>query len=301
MSTTRVSSQWRHPKFDYLEAKTVEESCSLLSQYKGQARLIAGGTDLLVAMRRVKRTLQYVINIKTIPDLDYIHYDGEWLRIGALALLNDIESSSLVRDRFPVIADSAHQIGTPQVRNVATIGGNLCNASPSADMAPSLIGLGAKAKIQGLKGERTVTLEEFFTGPGETVLQLGEMLVEIQVSNSLPHTKSTYLKLPARTAIDLAVVGVAAVVTLDPKGANIDDTKIVLGAVAPTPMRARKAENTIKGKAINDKLIEKTARVAAEEAKPISDVRGSAIYRKEMIRVLTNRAIRQVITFAQTD
>lgn len=298
MNTTGSGYQWRHRKFDYLEAKTVEEACSLLSQYKGKARLIAGGTDLLVAMRRGKITPLYVINVKTIPNLDYVSYDGDGLRIGALATLSDIESSPLIRDRFPIIADSAHQIGTQQVRNVGTIGGNLGNAAPSADMAPSLIGLGAKAKLKGPKGERVVALEEFFTGPGETTLQAGEMLIEIQVPNSPPHTRGVYLKLPARTAIDLAAVGVAAVVTLDSKGANIVDAKIVLGAVAPIPMRARQAEDIIKGKAINNELIEKAAQVAAEEAKPISDVRGSAGYRKEIVRVLTNRAIRQVVTSA---
>jgi len=298
MNTAGLGSQWRHPKFEYLEARTVEEACSLLSQYKDKAKLIAGGTDLLVSMRRGKITPLYVINVKTIPNLDYIHYDGDSLRIGALATLSEIESSPLIRDRFPIIADSAHQIGTPQVRNVGTIGGNLCNAAPSADMAPPLIGLGAKAKLKGPKGERAVALEEFFTGPGEPRLQIGEMLIEIQAPNPPPHTQGIYLKLPARTAIDLAVVGVAAVVTLDTKGANIVDTKIVLGAVAPTPIRARQAENVIRGKTINDGLIEEAAQIAAEEAKPISDVRGSASYRKEMVKVLTKGAIRQAIASA---
>ena len=295
MNTTGLGCQWRHPKFNYLEAKTLEEACSLLSQYKDEAKLIAGGTDLLVSARRGKITPLYIINIKTIPSLDYISYDGDGLRIGALTTLSEIESSSLIGNRFPIIADSAHQVGTPQVRNVGTIGGNLCNAAPSADMAPSLIGLEAKAKLKGHKGERTVALEEFFTGPGETVLQAGEMLIEIQVPNPPPYTRGIYLKLPARTAIDLAVVGVAAVVTLDSKGANIVDAKIVLCAVAPTPIRAGKAEYIIKGKAIRDELTEKAAQIAAEEAKPISDVRGSASYRKEMVRVLTNRAIRQLV------
>ena len=293
---TTLACQWRHPKFDYLEAGSVEEACSLLSQYGDKVRLLAGGTDLLVAMRWRKINVQYVINTKTIPDLDYIRYDGEALRIGALATLDDIESSPIIRDKFPVIVNSAHLVGTPQIRNVATIGGNLCNAAPSADMAPSLIGLGARVKLKGTKGERVVTLEEFFTGPGETVLQLGEMLIEIQVPNAPPHTRSIYLKLPARTAIGLAVVGVAATVTLDPKGDSISEARIVLGAVAPTPIRTRQAESILKGKTVSNELIEKSAQVAAEEAKPISDVRGSAGYRREMVRVLTKEAIRQIIS-----
>jgi len=299
MNATSLGYQWRHPKFDYLKATTVEEACSLLSQYKDKAKLIAGGTDLLVSMRRQRITPLYVVNIKTIPNLDYINYDGDGLRIGALAVLNDVESSPLVRHRFPVISYSAHQIGTPQIRNVATMVGNLCNAAPSADMAPSLIGLGAKAKLKGPEGQRVVALEEFFTGPGETTLQTGEMLIEIQVPNPPTNTQGAYLKLPARTAIGLAVVGTAAVVTLDSKDTSIVDIKIVLGAVAPTPIRAHKAENILKGKAIEDKLIEEAAQVAAEEAKPISDVRGTASYRKEMVKVLTNRAIRKAVTSAK--
>jgi len=298
MNAAGLGSQWRHPKFEYLEARTVEEACSLLSQYKDKAKLIAGGTDLLVSMRRGKITPLYVINVKTIPNLDYIQYDGDGLGIGALVTLSEIESSPLIRDRFSIIADSAHQIGTPQVRNVGTIGGNLCNAAPSADMAPPLIGLGAKVKLKGPKGERAIALAQFFTGPGESRLQIGEMLIEIQVPNPAPHTQGIYLKLPARTAIDLAVVGVAVVVTLDTKGANIVDTKIVLGAVAPTPIRAHQAENVIRGKTINEGLIEEAAQIAAEEAKPISDVRGSASYRKEMVKVLTKGAIRQAIASA---
>ncbi len=299
MSTTNLVYQWGNPKFDYLEAKTIKEACSLLYRYKENAKLMAGGTDLLIAMRRKKIRPQYVINVKTISNADYIYHDVEGLKIGALTTLSDIESSSLVLDMFPVIAYSAHQVGTPQVRNVATIGGNLCNAAPSADMTPSLIGLGAKAKLIGIRGERVIDLEKFFAGPGESILRTGEMLVEIQVPDPSPFTGGAYLKLPARTAIDIAVVSVAAIVTLDSKGANIVDAKIVLGAVAPTALRVRKVENIIKGKPIENRLIERAAQVAAQEAKPISDVRGSVSYRREMVKVLTNRAIRQAITCAK--
>jgi carbon-monoxide dehydrogenase medium subunit len=295
MDKAALASHWRHPKFEYLEARSVEEACALLSQYENKARLIAGGTDLLIAMRRGKIAPAYLINVMAIPDLDYIHHDENALRIGALATLSEIESSSLIRDRFPMISDSAHQIGTPQVRNVGTIGGNLCNAAPSADMAPPLIGLGARAKLKGPKGEKAVALEQFFIGPGETRLRVGEMLVEIEIPHPPPHTQGAYLKLPARTAIDLAVVGVAVVVTRDAKGADIRDAKIVLGAVAPTPIRARQAENVINGKAIDEGLTEEAAKIAAREAKPISDVRGSASYRREMVEVLTKGAIRQAI------
>ena len=291
---------YRHlPRFDHLESKTVEEACSLLSKHKGKAKVIAGGTDLLPAMRNREVTPAYIINVRSIPNLDYIHYtDAEGLKIGALATLYDIESSPIIREKFPMVADAAAKIGTPQVRNMGTIGGNLCNAAPSADTAPPLIGLEAKAKINGPNRERVIALEEFFIGPGENALQADEILTEIQIPNPPPHTRGVYLKLPARTMVDLAVVGVAVVVTLDDKERSIVDAKIVLGAVAPTPVRARQAEGIIKGKAISRELIEKAAEAAAGEAKPISDLRGSASYRKEMVNTLTKRAIRQVTALA---
>ena len=291
---------YRHlPRFDHLESKTVEEACSLLSKHKGKAKVIAGGTDLLPAMRNREVTPAYIINVRSIPNLDYIHYtDAEGLKIGALATLYDIESSPIIREKFPMVADAASKIGTPQVRNMGTIGGNLCNAAPSADTAPPLIGLEAKAKINGPNRERVIALEEFFIGPGENALQADEILTEIQIPNPPPHTRGVYLKLPARTMVDLAVVGVAVVVTLDDKERSIVDAKIVLGAVAPTPVRARQAEGIIKGKAISRELIEKAAEAAAGEAKPISDLRGSASYRKEMVNTLTKRAIRQVTALA---
>jgi aerobic carbon-monoxide dehydrogenase medium subunit len=289
MNGTPSPGKWKHPRFDYTEARTTDEACHILAQNVGSAKLIAGGTDLLVAMRQQKVTAQCVINIKMIKGLDYIQYDGGVLRIGVLTTLNDIETSSLLRYHFPIIAKSAQVIGTPQIRNVGTIGGNLCNAAPSADMAPSLVALGAKVKIKGIRGERTILLEDFFISPGQTALETDEMLLEIQVENPPPDTRAIYVKLPARTAKDIAVVGVAAVFAVGSK-----EVKIALGAVAPTPMRARKAETIVRGYGLNEKLIQKASLAAAEEAKPISDIRGTAGYRKEMVKVLTWQALRHL-------
>lgn len=283
------------PRFDYLDSKTVEEACRLLSKYEGRAKAIAGGTDLLISLKRRMIAPQYIINLKSIRALDYIDYsEGEGLRIGALTTLTDIENSPMVRERLPILADAARQIGQPQIRNWATIGGNLCNAAPSADMAPPLIGLGAKVKIAGVNGERVLPLQAFFVGPGINALQTGEILTEIQVPTPAPHTQAVYLKLPARALIDIAIVSIAVVLLLDQRQRIAMDIRIVLGAVAPTPMRAHKAEEIIKGKVIQEELIEKAAQTAAEEAKPISDVRGSANYRKEMVKVLAKRAMEQV-------
>jgi carbon-monoxide dehydrogenase medium subunit len=279
------------PKFEYLAPQNVREACKLLSKYKGKAKVIAGGTDLLVKMKDRGITPQYLIGIKNITDLDYINYDKvSGLRIGALTNNQSLTNSTIVREKFAILAMAAAEIGTPQIRNMGTVGGNLCNAAPSADTASPLIALGAKVKLVSSKRERTIDLEEFFTGPSETVLKHGELLTEIQVPNLPPRTGGTYLKLFSRGAIDIATVGVAVMLTLG-RNESCESVRIVLAAVAPTPLRARLTEEVIKGKRVEDGIVEKAAQVAVEEARPISDVRSSAEYRGEMVRVLTKQAI----------
>ena len=281
-------------RFNYLEPATIEEAVSLLGKYDGKAKVVAGGTDLVVQIREKLISPEYVVDIGYISGLDRIDYDEtQGLRIGALATIRAIEKSSKICQVYPAIAQSAGLLGSVAIRNVATIGGNLCNAAPSADTAPALIGLSAKGKIIGPDGEKIVSLEEFFTGPGCIVCEPGELLVEIQVPVPSPGTRGVYLK-HGRSAIDLATVGVAVIMTMEP-GAVCRDVKIVLGAVAPTPMRARKAEEVLRGKKVEPALIEKSAQAAADEARPITDVRASAEYRKEMVKVYTRRAIAQLV------
>jgi len=283
-------------KFSYFEAKSIEEAISLLSEYGEKAKIIAGGTDLLVQIRGRATKPEYVIDIGGIAGLDYIKYDKrQGLTIGVLTPIRVLEKSSELQERFPIISQAASQLGSVAIRNVGTIGGNLCNASPSADMAPPLIGLSANAKLVGPGRERLVPLEDFFTGPGTTVLGKGEMLVEIQVPVSETNTKGIYLKHGLRGTIDLAIVGVAAVAILEADSKICKDIKIALGAVAPTPMRAREAEGILRNKRIDEVLINKSAEAAADEARPISDVRASAGYRKEMVKVFTRRAIEAVV------
>ena len=267
-------------RFNYLEPSTVEEAISMLGGYDGRAKLIAGGTDLIVQIRDKLVSPEYVIDITYIPGLDYIEYnEKQGLRIGALTTIREIEKSDVICKIHPVISQAAGLLGSVAIRNVATIGGNLSNAAPSADTAPSLIGLGAKAKIVGKSGEKTIALDEFFTGPGCIVCGPGEILVEIQVPVSSPNVKGAYFK-HSRSAVDLATVGVAAIMDLD-AGNICRDVKIVLGAVAPTPMRAKKAEEILKGQKVEPALIEKTAEMAAAESQPITDVRASAEYRNQ--------------------
>lgn len=281
-------------RFDYLEPATLEEAVSLLSKYNGKAKVIAGGTDLLVQIRAKSIAPEFVIDIGYIPGLDYIKYDAtRGLSIGALTPIRAIELSDDIRQRYPILSDAAATLGSAAIRNVATIGGNLCNAAPSADNAPPLIGLSAKAKITGPGGERTIPLEDFCTGPGSTTLKTGELLVEIQVPVPPPGTRGAYLK-HGRSPVDLAVVGVAVVMAIE-SGDICRDVKIVLGAVAPTPIRAKKAEEILKGKKVESSLIEKAAQAASEEAQPITDVRASAAYRADMVKVFTRRAIEQIM------
>ncbi|MBI2917145.1 MAG: xanthine dehydrogenase family protein subunit M [Chloroflexi bacterium] len=279
-------------RFEYLEPTSLGEAVSLVDRHWGQVRVMAGGTDLLVRLKQRVIRPQYVLNLKRVPGLDGLTYaKGQGLRIGALTTIRTIETSPVVKEHYPVLAEAAGMLGSVQVRNLATVGGNLCNASPSAEMPPGLLAYGAQARIVGPKGERTVPLDQFFLGPGQTCLLQGDLLAEVLVPESAPKTAGVYIKLSPRAAMDCAVVGVAAVVTLE--DGKCKDCRIALGAVAPTPLRPRSAEDLLRGKPLDPGLRERAGQAAMEEAKPITDVRGSAEYRKEMVKVLTRRAVQQ--------
>jgi carbon-monoxide dehydrogenase medium subunit len=284
------------PDFDYFAPKDVREACRLLKEHDGRAKVMAGGTDLLVHMKHRTVVLQYVIGLKHLPDLGYVEYrEDRGLRIGALATHQSVAENPSIKERFRALGAACSRVGTPQIRSMGTVGGNLCNGSPSSDSAPPLIALNATVKLQGLEEERVIPLEAFFVGPAETALRAGEILTEIQVPIPPVRTQLAYMKLPARTAVDMAAVSAAVLVTLASKNEICQDIRIVLGAVAPIPIRARRAEEALKGKKIEDSLIQQTARLASEEAQPISDIRSSADYRKEMVKVLTKQAIRQAL------
>jgi CO/xanthine dehydrogenase FAD-binding subunit len=286
----------RLPKFDYLKPGTIEEALSLLSQYRGRAKVIAGGTDILPKLKRREiKAPEYIIDLKGIPKLDYITYDEVGgLSLGALVTIHAVEASPVVQERFGVLCQAAESMASAQVRNRGTVAGNLCNAVPSADTAPGLLTLEASLKLTSQKGERIVKIEEFFTGPNETVLTDEEILQEIHVANLPAHSRGAYVKLTPRRSMDLALVGVAAVVVAEDGICN--DIRIALGAVAPTPMRARRAEDIVRGQSLSDEVIERAAQIAAEECHPISDHRASAQYRCDMVEALTKRAIQQAIS-----
>jgi len=276
--------------FDYLAPKTIKEACTLFSKYKGKAKVIAGGTDLLLSMKRRKISPQYVVSIKGIPELDYIYYSHEdGLKIGATATLQSIASFPIIKDKFGLLGTACNKIGIPQVRNMGTIGGNICNAGPSQDAIPALLVLDAKLKLVSLQSERVVSIDKFFTGPFQTVLDKAELLTEIQIPTPPPRTDGCYQWLTKITEADESLVGVAVLMTLD-TDSICKDIKIGLCSVAPTPMRARRAEEMLRGKKLESKIIEQTAQVAAEETRP----RSRADYRRQMTSVLVKRVINEV-------
>jgi aerobic carbon-monoxide dehydrogenase medium subunit len=259
-------------RFEYFEPATLEEAAALLAQ---GAQALAGGTDLLVEMREHLRSVERVANIKRIPGLAALAYGSEGLRIGALVTAREVETSPLALEKYASLVQACRELGSIQVRNRATVVGNLCRASPSADTIPPLIADGARVEIHGRA--KPVLLEDFFTGPGKTVLRPGELVTAIVVPPPAAGTKKVYIKHGRRKAMELATVGVA--VTRTPV-----EVRIALGAVAPTVIRARAAEKLFKD-------VDKAAEAAAAECKPISNVRASADYRREMVRVLVRRAL----------
>ncbi len=283
----------RLPRFEYLAPKSIEETLFLLWQHGKEAKVIAGGTDLLPQMKRRELAPRYLIGLKNIEGLDYIKYNkAQGLRIGPLTTIHAVATSLVVKERFPALAQAAQSMASAQIRNIGTVVGNICNAVPSADTAPALLVLGAKIRAASHReGERSIPAEGFFTGPSQTVLHDDELVLEIQVPSPVPHSSSVYLKQMVRSAMDLAIVGVAAAVAaVDGKCGNV---RIGLGAVAPTPLRAKKAERMLKGSVFDDRLVEQAAEAAAAESRPITDVRASLEYRRDIVRVLTRRALNQ--------
>ena len=288
------------PEFDVLRAKTIAEACALLSKYGDKARVLAGGTDLLVKMKYKGTLPKYLINVKKIPDLDQIRYEGPaGLRIGALTTIQAIKDSSVIAHKFPMLSQAAGKVGTLQIRNLGTIGGNLANASPAAEFAPALLTLGASVKCAGPEGERMIPMDEFFLGPGKTSLRGNEMLTDIIVPNLPPHAAGIYLKHSLR-GMDVAIVSAAVAIHLD--GDVCRDAKVALGAVAPTPFRARKAEALLKGHSLgaaNDELFDEVARVAAGESVPINDLRAYTTYRKKVAETLSRQGLEQAVALAR--
>jgi CO/xanthine dehydrogenase FAD-binding subunit len=281
-------------EFRYLEPRNIAEACVMLAEYGGRARLLAGGTDLVLQMETGRHKPEAVIYLGRLHELEGIRFhERSGLTVGSLATMRDLETHPVVRERYPTLARGAAEVGSVQIRNLATLGGNLCNASPSADTAPSLLSLDAQVKIAGTGGERTVTVDQFWTGPGRTDLKHDELVTGIVLPAPAPGARTFYYKLAVRKAMDLAIVGIA--VSLVRQNGSCRDVRIALGAVAPVVLRAAEAEQLIAAGPANPARLEEAARLAMEATQPISDQRASAHYRREMVRALTHRALSELL------
>jgi len=278
--------------FDYHSPTTVDEAVQLLHAQTG-GRPLAGGTDIVVQMKEAATRFPYpsfVVNLRGISELRGIEFsETEGLRIGAAATMAEIAASPVVRDRYQALAEGAGVVGSLQTMNMGTIGGNVCNAAPSADTAPPLLAYEATAVIVGPGGRRVVPIAEFFTGPGRTLLAPDELLAELRLPVPPPGTGGAYQRHTPRKQMDIAVVGVAALLTIH--GQRITRARIALGAVAPTPVHAREAEAALEGQPASEETFARAAELAAGECSPISDTRGSAEFRRHLVRVMTERML----------
>ena len=282
----------RTEPFDFYQPASLQEASRLLRENGPGGRFLAGGTDLVIAMKEKGLVPKYIVDLKRIPGLSGIRENGDGsITIGTLTTMREIETAPLITKKYPFLSQSAAEVGSIQIRHRATVGGNMANATPSADVAPALIALNATAKIVGANGERTVPLEEFFRGPGQTVMTGDEILTEITIPKTGPRLVGEYIKFSPREMMDLDYVGVAVAYNLGAADKNCEGVRIVLGAVAPTPIRAKRAEAVIEGQVLTEALADKAGQIAAEEAKPISDVRSSADYRRAMVGAMTKRAL----------
>jgi carbon-monoxide dehydrogenase medium subunit len=285
--------------FEYLAPKTLEEALTLLDEHQDECKVIAGGQSLLILMRQGLLAPEYLIDIKGVSELNYIESDAkQGLKIGALTTHRAIEKSPAMKNGFGVLAEMEHRLASIQTRNWGTIGGNISHADPAGDPAPVLIALNATLTTASLGGTRSMAVEDFSLDFFETALEPAELLTEIQVPAIPPHTGTAYTKFNIIES-DVATVGVAVSITLDSGDGACRETRIVLGACAPTPMRAKQAEEVLRGKKITDRLLKEAGQRASEEAEPISDVTASEEYRRELVKVLVARMGKEALARAK--
>jgi aerobic carbon-monoxide dehydrogenase medium subunit len=286
-------------RFDYLIARTLPEAIALLGE-DDSIRIVAGATDFLVRWRQGAWKPRAVLSIQRIPGLDQINYSPTTgLSLGPLVNIRTLEVHPLIQQHYPALSQAAATFAGVQIRNLATVGGNICNASPAGDCLPALIAYGAECRLIGPQGERLVPLESFLLGPGRTALRPAELLMELHLPPSPPHSGALYIKHSPRSAMDISTVGVASVVTLAGGDGVCREVRIALGAVAPTVLRARSAETLLRGQRLEAGLVQQAARAATEDARPIDDIRGTSRHRRAIVEALTGRTLRMAIQMAQ--
>lgn len=277
-------------RFEYHQPRTLDEAVALLIQYGDAAALLAGGTALLVDMKHGERHPGHVISLWGVPGLEGVQANGG-LRIGALTIISDLAEAVADRPSWNGLLEAAWMLGGRQVQNMATVGGNICKASPGADMVPPLLCLDAQLRLVGPDGERTTPLDGFLTGPDQTAIRPAEVLTEINVPPAPPRTGTAFLKVMRRHAVDCSIVAAAARVSLAGDSQTCVEARIALGAAAPNPFRARQAEGLLTGQKIEPSRVREAARQAREGSGTISDVRASADYRRMLVETLVERAV----------
>lgn len=279
------------PKFNYHEPRSLDEATRLMGELGRDSAVLAGGTDLLVKMKRGKILPKNVVYLARIEEVKKVKQDPGSFTIGACVTVADLKENGDLKPFYGGLSEAAGSLGSPLIRNLATIGGNIATASPAADLPPSLIAYGANLLLKKEGGQRTVPLERFFVGPGQTILEPGEILTGIVLSKPPRFSGCGYVKLGVRKSLEISIVNVAAFLALEGTG-QIREACIVLGAVAPTPVRAPSAERALIGRGADEAVFQRAAEEAARDAKPIDDFRASAEYRREMVKALTRKALR---------
>lgn len=283
-------------EFMFAAPQSLQEAVELLVRANGEARPLAGGTDLIAQMKENRRNPGVIVDIKKIPDLNELSWDAQsGLRIGAAVSCSHINAYAPVRERYPALAEACALVGSVHIQNRAALGGNFCNAAPSADAVPPVLSYGGKLLIAGANGRREIAAEDFFVGPGQTVLGKDELLVHIIIPTPPSLSGAAYLRFIPREEMDIAIVGVGAFVQLSADRTRCEQARLTLAAVAPTPLRTREAEAFLIGKPLDQETIAHAGELAAKAAKPISDVRSSAAYRIEMVKVLTRRTLQKAL------
>jgi carbon-monoxide dehydrogenase medium subunit len=282
------------PKFEYHEPTTLEEACQIMSELGHGAKPLAGGTDLIVNMKKKMVSPGHLVSLSMIDDLKKIDTSNGLLKIGACLTAAELAESKEIRETLTALSRGAESLGSPSIRNLATIGGNLITARPAADLPPPLIAYGARVALKNSSGERLVSLEDLFLGPGETLIGPNEILTEIHVDAPPPSAGAAYIKLGVREALEISLVNVAAFISMGKDG-SIQEARIVLGSVAPTPIRATSAEQILTGEKPSETLFSRAGEAASKDSKPIDDFRASAEYKRAMVEVLTQRALNQAL------
>lgn len=286
------------PEFEFHEPATVSEACEMMGRLREKARLLAGGTDLVVNMKKKLIRPDHVVSLSKIDDLRGIVQENGVLTIGGCVTAAELAGSETIQKSLGALAEAAGVLGSPLIRNLATIAGNLVTARPAADLPPPLIACGAKAVLTKRSGERSVDVNDFFTGPGQTLMAPDEILTKVVIEVPQGHYGDSYIKLGVRQTLEISLVNVAVSISLDNRDGPIKDARVVLGSVGPTPIRALSAEDVLKGELPSEALFERAGEAAGRDAKPIDDFRGSAEYRRDMVGVLTKRGLNAALSRA---